>query len=89
MGWYIEKGSATVPCLLTCLHCLGHERTAVIISRCMFFFIIKAGRYCWGYPYFLIVSLQCKTVGWYGVVAPFQTSPGAHTTQGKTPGEWR
>jgi len=86
------EGGGFSPCLLqTCLHCLGHERTAVIISRCnqTLFFFIKAGRYCWGYLYFLIVSLQYKTVGWYGVVAPFQTSPEGHPTQRKMPGEWR
>jgi hypothetical protein len=54
-----------------------------------FFFFIKASRYCWGYLYFLIVSLQYKSVGWYGEVAPFQTRPGAHPTRGKTPGDWR
>jgi len=54
---------------LNCLHCLGHEQTAVIILRCiqkLCFFFIKTDRYCWGYLYFHIVSLQCKIVGWYG-----------------------
>jgi len=53
------------------------------------FFLLKLVCTVGGDLYFLIVSLQYKTVGWYGVVAPFQTSPEGHPTQRKTPGEWR